>query len=111
MSKKKKSQSEKGHHFYVSRDRLCPKCLDISENGEVYCNLPHNHDYSCSYTIVYEPKHLDRKNYDCGCLVYHNKYYPEFKFPELIWIDFFKYTIGPGDKLIKFSINMCKPKS
>lgn len=103
---KSKSKNE-SNSFLVSRDKLCPTALS---NDDSYCHLPFNHDYSSTYTVVYNKNHLEVKRYDCGCLVYRNQHYPEFKFPELIWIDFFHQTINPGEKLVKFTIQRSNKK-
>lgn len=98
------------HHFFASRDRLCKFAISPNQDDWVKCHLPSGHHYEDTYSIVYKKEHLDVQKYDCGCLIYRNKYHPEFSFPELIWIDFFGEEIGLGDKLVKFSIRKSNKK-
>lgn len=104
MSKKSKTPV-KG--FYVSRDKLCPWALEVEPGN---CELPVNVHTEDSYSVVYFPSHLEIKKYSCGCLIYFNKYHPEFKFPEVIWMDFFNVQISQGEKLVKFTINRSAKK-
>lgn len=109
MGRKNKQNPKESNVFFVSRDKLCPNALiDSKENP---CLLPPSHDYALNYCVVYNINHLECHKYDCGCIVYNNKYYYEFKFPELIWIDFFKHQISAGEKLVKFTINRSEKKS
>lgn len=109
-NKNKKKQPKETGVFWASRDKLCASCLDVNEDGTVSCELPPTHDYDSSYSVVYSIKHLGKKMYNCGCIVYHNKYYPEFKFPETMWFDFFNESIPLGQSLVKFTINRCSTK-
>lgn len=98
------------NQFLVSRDKLCEFAKSDNPDNWKRCHLPYSHHYELSYSIVYEKSHLDIQKYDCGCLIYHNKYHQDFKFPELIWKDFFTDTIGEGDKLVKFSVRKSTKK-
>jgi hypothetical protein len=60
--------------------------------------------------MVFTESHLSVQKYDCGCTIFDNKYYPEFKYPEAIWKDFFTETIEPGQKLVKFYITKSNKK-
>ena len=107
MSQKKKKKSTEHKQFiYVSRDRLCSQSL-IFDNTKTGCKLPYHHSYEDEYTVVYNIKHLEAKTYECGCLVYHNKHYPEFKYPHLIWMDFFYEGVEKGQKNVKFVVRKC----
>lgn len=110
MSKKKKKEKQESNCFYVSRDRLCSLSLSSAEEDVGKCALPYSHEYESTYTIVHNTKHLDTKSYDCGCLVYHNKHYHEFKYPEVIWMDFFHEGIEVGQKNVKFTVRKCHKK-
>ena len=110
MAKKKIKSKQEANCFYVSRDRLCPTALSVADKDLGVCHLPYSHHYESTYTVVYNIKHLKVDRYDCGCLIYHNQHYYEFKFPELIWVDFFHETIELGEKNIKFTIRKCHKK-
>lgn len=98
------------NQFLVSRDRLCKYTKSDNPEDWKKCHLPYSHHYELSYSIVYNKTHLDIQKYDCGCLIYFNKYHSDFKFPDLIWQDFFTDTIGEGDKLVKFSVRKSTKK-
>ena len=106
-NKKKTTVKQESNIFYVSRDKLCPSSLDYEDSS---CKLPPNHRYESTYTVVYHKAHLERKNYECGCIVYNNKHYYEFKFPEAIWMDFFHEGVELGEKNVKFSVRKCFTK-
>jgi len=112
MTRKKKAKkaTQENNCFYVSRDRLCSAALAADYIEESSCQLPFTHSYEDTYTMVYNEKHLKATHYDCGCLIYHNQHYHEFKFPELIWMDFFHEGIEPGQKNVKFSVRKCNKK-
>ena len=91
--------------FFVSKDNLCKYALSTDSNDWKKCNLPGNHKYDSTYTIVFNKDHLSYQKYDCGCIIFDNKYYPEFKMPEAIWCDFFGDKLGAGEKMIQHIIN------
>jgi hypothetical protein len=107
MSRKKNTHKLAKGVLYVSRDRYCKEALS-SDIDNSKCCLPYTHLFEGTYSIVYTGSHLDSKLYDCGCIIYTNKYYHEFKYPESIWLDFFHYPIKPGQKMIKYTIS--RPK-
>lgn len=109
MTKNKKPKQDT-NCFYVSRDKLCYSALSTDDKDLGKCNLPFTHHYESTYTIVYTPSHLDIKRYDCGCIIYHNQHYYEFKYPEVIWMDFFHEGVEPGERNVKFSIRKCYKK-
>lgn len=98
------------HFFLVSRDKLCEFSLSATPENWKHCLVPASVSSNDTYTIVYNKDHLDIQKYDCGCIIYKNKYYPEFKYPELIWMDFFGSHIGKGDKLIKYIVRKSTKK-
>lgn len=107
MSKKK--NNKESNIMYVSRDKLCKYTMSLDSEDWSKCEAPHTEGNN--YTVVYVESHLTSNGYKCGCQIFNNAYYPEFKFPELIWKDFFKEEISPGEKLIKFTIRKCSSKS
>ncbi len=98
------------HFFLVSRDRICEFSLSVNPDAWKRCKVPPSVNSCNTYTIVYNKDHLDIQKYDCGCIIYHNKYYPDFKYPELIWLDFFGSGIGQGDKLVKYLVRKSNKK-
>ena len=110
MVKKKKKDKQTDNCFYVSRDRLCPLSLSSEEKDATKCGLPHTHLYEDTYTIVYKTSHLKVDHHDCGCIIYHNQHYHEFKFPEVIWMDFFQEGVEMGEKNVKFTVRKCYKK-
>jgi hypothetical protein len=110
MVKKKKKDKQEDNCFYVSRDRLCPISLSSDEEDLGKCGLPYTHEYECTYTVVYKTSHLKVDHHDCGCIVYHNQHYYEFKYPEAIWMSFFQEGIAAGEKNVKFTVRKCYKK-
>ena len=110
MSKKKKKETQQSNIFYASRDKLCEYTLSLRAEDWKYCKAPPSTQDGTAYSIVYNTTHMDRKSYECGCIIYTNQYYPEYKFPELIWKDFFYEEISPGEKLVKFTVRKCASK-
>jgi hypothetical protein len=98
------------NEFFVSRDRFCEYAKSDSPELWKKCCLPGDHHYDVTYTIVYDKSHLITKKYDCGCVIYSNPSYYEFKYPHLIWIDFFTDTIEEGQKLIRFFVQKATKK-
>lgn len=108
--RKKKEVNQESNCFFVSRDKLCALSLSAEKEDVGKCGLPYTHEYEDSYTIVYRTSHLKTNRYDCGCITYHNQHFHEFKFPEVIWMDFFQEGVEMGEKNIKFTIRKCHKK-
>lgn len=94
--------------FLVSKDKYCKFHNSLEPDEWKQC-LSNTH-VERSYTIVYIASHLDEKKFDCGCIIFDNKYYPEFKLSEHIFKDFFKHELTSGQKLIKFDIKKADKK-
>lgn len=95
-------------NFLVSKDKYCKYHHSLEPKEWKQC-LSNTH-VERSYTIVYIASHLKETKFDCGCIIFDNKYYPEFKLSELIFKDFFRHGIESGEKLIKFDIKRVSKK-
>lgn len=89
-------------NFLVSKDKYCKFHNSLEPEDWKKCNIKNITE--TNYTIVYTSSHLKEQKYDCGCTIFENKYYPEFKMGEAIFKDFFKHVLVSGEKLIKFNI-------
>lgn len=101
--KKTKKPPKKKNAFWVSREKRC-EFAPLFETDNTGCKLPMYELTDTNYVIVYSEKHLLEKRYECGCIVYKNRFYPEFDIPDLIWDDFFGVNLEHGRRLVKFTI-------
>jgi hypothetical protein len=107
MSKKKTKTKEKDFIVFASRSYFCKynivNVTDLDVNKACFCLLDTT---QLEYCLVYAKSHLLIQKFDCGCLVYTNKYYPEFNFNKHIWNDFYSIKLNSGNKLSKISIKL-----
>lgn len=96
------------NHFFVSKDRHCKNYNSLEPSDWKNCRIEKFTENN--YTLAFHKNHVKETEYSCGCLIFDNKYYPEFKMPEMIFKDFFHDTIGSGEKLIRFNVQKTNKK-
>ncbi len=91
--------------IYASKNQICDKGRSVDPIDYLKCCISVI-DYDI--VLVFELSHLDVKKFDCGCVIYSNKYYPEFNYKDAIFYDFFGHRLSPGQKNLVIQIKDAK---
>lgn len=94
---------------YASRSLYCKYHKALEAEMWKNCKAS-NFDIDQHYCVlVFKDTHLYTQNFDCGCVIYSNKYYSEFNFSKPIWDDFFGIDLEAGQKNLKIYMSTIAP--
>lgn len=81
--------------IFASKNHICENSKSADPTYYLKCGA---NIVEYDIVLAFEKTHLDCKKFDCGCIIFSNKYYPEFNYKDAIFFDFFGVRLSPGQK-------------